>query len=98
MHITDFLTEQSKQRRTAKRRECIVKTGAKDTESLVFKDEDDHLYLGIYIEEWGAANMRLLNHLLATNQLKRKDTEFYLAYTTKIRYRNLQRNTSGIGN
>ena len=28
--------------------------------------------------------MRLLNHLLATNQIKRKDIEFYLAYTTKI--------------
>ena len=28
--------------------------------------------------------MRLLNHLLTTNQLQRKDTEFYLAYTTKI--------------
>ena len=84
VHITEFLTEQSKRRRTAKRREFIIKTGAKDAESLVFKAEDDHPYLGIYIEEWGAANMRLLNHLLTTNQLQRKDTEFYLAYTTKI--------------
>ena len=28
--------------------------------------------------------MRLLNHLLTTNQLQRKDTECYLDYTTKI--------------
>ena len=84
VHITQFLTEQSKRRRQAKRREFIIKTSSKDTESLVFKADDDHPYLGIYIEEWGAANMRLLNHLLATNQIKRKDIEFYLAYTTKI--------------
>lgn len=84
VHITLFLTEQSKRRRQAKRREFVIKTGSKDAESLVFKAEDDHPYLGIYMEEWGAANMRLLNHLLSTQQLKRNEVEYYLAYTTKI--------------
>ena len=40
--------------------------------------------MGIFIEEWGAANMRLLNHLLTTQKLCRNDIEFYFAYTTKI--------------
>lgn len=84
VHITQFLTEQSKRRRQAKRREFIIKTGSKDTDSLVFKADDDHPYLGIYMEEWGAANMRLLNHLLTTQHLKRHEIEYYLAYTTKI--------------
>ena len=37
VHITEFLTEQSKRQRQTKRREFIIKTGAKDSESLVFK-------------------------------------------------------------
>lgn len=62
----------------------IIKTGTKDSESLVFRAEDNHPYLGIYIEEWGAANMHLLNHLLANKLLNRNKIKYYLAYTTKI--------------
>ena len=36
------------------------------------------------MEEWGAANMRILNHLLSVNSIERGDVEYYLAYTTRI--------------
>ena len=84
MHITTFITEHCKQRRQNRRKEFIIKSGTNDTETLVLKPDDEHPYLGIYIEEWGAANMRLINHLLCKGQLSRDETQFYLAYTTKI--------------
>ena len=83
VHITQFITEQCKRRRQNRRKEFVIKSG-KDSEALILKPDDDHPYLGIYIEEWGAANMRLLNHLLSSGQLPRNDIEFYFAYTTKI--------------
>jgi hypothetical protein len=84
VHITTFLTEKSKRRRQNKRKEFILRTGTGDPETLVLKTEEEHPYLGIYIEEWSAANMRLLNHLLQSGALRRDEIEFYLAYTTKI--------------
>ena len=51
---------------------------------MVLKTKDEHPYPGILIEEWGAANMRLLNHLLVTKDIERGDIEFYLAYSTRI--------------
>ena len=32
-------------------KEFIMKSGSKDTETLVLRSEDKHLYLGIFIEE-----------------------------------------------
>ena len=84
VHITQFLTEKCKRRRQNKRKEFVLKAGTVNSETLVLKTDDEHPYLGIYMEEWGAANMRLLNHLLASKKLRREDIEFYLAYTTKI--------------
>ena len=84
VHITQFLTEKSKRRRQNKRKEFVLKAGTVNSETLVLKTDDEHPYLGIYMEEWGAANMRLLNQLLASKKLRREDIEFYLAYTTKI--------------
>ena len=84
VHITQFLTEKSKRRRQNKRKVFVLKAGTVNPETLVLKTDDEHPYLGNYMEEWGAANMRLLNHLLASKKLRREDIEFYLAYTTKI--------------
>ena len=84
VHITQFLTEKCKRRRQGRRKEFVLKSGSANSETLVLKADEEHPYLGIFIEEWGAANMRLLNHLLATQKLRRNDIEFYLAYTTKI--------------
>ena len=84
IHITQFLTEKSKRRRQSRRKEFVLKSGSANSETLVLKADEEHPYLGIYMEEWGAANMRLLNHLLSSKKLRREDIEFYLAYTTKI--------------
>ena len=84
VHITQFLTEKSKRRRQSRRKEFVLKSGSANSETLVLKADEEHPYLGIYMEEWGAANMRLLNHLLSTKKLRRENIEFYLAYTTKI--------------
>lgn len=84
IHITQFLTEKTKRRRQSRRQEFILRSGQTDQETIVLKTDDDHPYLGIFIEEGGTANMRILNHLLCTDQLKRTEIEFYLAYTTKI--------------
>lgn len=83
-HITQFLTEKCKRRRQNKRREFVLRSGQGNTETLVLKTDEEHPYLGIYVEEWGAANMRLLNFLLSSGMLQRQDVEYYLAYTTRI--------------
>lgn len=83
VHITQFLTEKCKRRRQNRRKEFVLRTG-QSTETMVLKTEEDHPYLGIYIEEWGAANMRLMNFLLQSGDLKREDVEYYMAYTTRV--------------
>ena len=77
------MTEQCKRHLQNRRKKFIIKSG-KDSEALILKPDDDHPYLGVYVEEWEAANMRLLNHLLYSIQLPWDEIEFYLAYTTKI--------------
>ena len=82
VHITQFLSEKSKRRKQNKRKEYVLKSS--ESETIVFKTDDEHPYLGIQMEEWGAANMRILNHLLSVNSIERGDVEYYLAYTTRI--------------
>ena len=83
VHITSYITEQCKRWRQNGRKEFIIKSGSKDTEILVLRSDDKHPYLSVFIEEWGAANIRLLNHLLGAGQLPREDIRFYLAYIKK---------------
>ena len=79
-HITDFLTERTKKRRQSQKKELIV-----DTEQrLVVRTDDQHPYSGIRMEEWVAANCRLMNYLLQTGALPRQDVEFYLAHTVNV--------------
>ena len=82
VHITQFLSEKANRRSQSKRQEFVLRSGR--TETLVLKTEDDHPYLGIYMEQWGAAKMRLLNHLLSKGDLSRENIEYYMAYTTRI--------------
>lgn len=84
VHVTQFLTEKAKRRRQSRRKDFVMKTSGPDSERLLIKCEDDHPYGGIFIEEWGAANCRVMNHLLQTGQLSRPDMEYYLAYTAKV--------------
>ena len=50
----------------------------------MLRTEETHPYRGLTVGEWGAANMRLLNHLLQENKLPRSQVEYYMAYTAHI--------------
>ena len=80
IHITSFLSEETKKRLRNKRQQYLVQQG----ENLTMKIRDEHPYAGISTMEYGAANMRLLNYLLSNGILPREKVEFYLAYTTLI--------------
>jgi len=80
IHITSFLSEDTKKRLRNKRQQYLVQQG----ESLTMRVRDEHPYAGISIFEYGAANMRLMNHLLTHGKLERDKVEYYLAYTTLI--------------
>ena len=86
VHIKQFITEQCKRRRPNRRKEFIIQAG-KDSEELILKPDDEHPYLGIYVEELGAANS---THLLSSGQLPRDEIEFYLTYIL-LRFSNLQK-------
>lgn len=82
VHVTQFLSEETKRRRQNRRQKEFVLHTNSSTFSL--RNDDGHPYLGIYIDEWGAANMRVLNYLLSSGQIIREEVEYYLAYSTKI--------------
>ena len=84
LHITEFITEKTKRRRHARKREIVLSTGGSNQDRIVFKTDEDHPYSGILIEEWGAANCRVMNALLSKGILRRENVEYYLAYTAKI--------------
>lgn len=82
LHITDFLTEDTKRRRQSRKKEVILSQS--DGDRVVLKTDDKHPYSGILVGEWGAANCRLMNALIERGDLLRDDIEYYLAYTTRI--------------
>lgn len=87
VHITQFLSERSKKKRQNRRKEIVLSQGHganSESDRLVLKTEEEHPYARIAMEEWGAANCRLMNYLIQDGQLARKDLEFYLAYTAKV--------------
>ena len=84
IHITQFLSEKTKKRLQYRRKNLILSELESGESQLTVKADDMHPYSGIFIDEWGAANMRLLNHLLSQGILSREDIEFYLAYTTTV--------------
>ena len=83
-HITDFLSEKTKKRRQSRKKELILSTGGGNQDRLVLKPDEDHPYSGITIDEWGAANCRVMHALLVKGTLRRDHVEYYLAYTAKI--------------
>jgi hypothetical protein len=84
IHITQFISEKTRKRRISRRREVIVPSVDHNGDRVVVQREDTQPYSGIYQTEWGAANCRLMHHLLSTGLLARQDIEYYLAYTAKI--------------
>lgn len=83
LHITQFLPEKVKARRKNKGQDVFLSKGG-DGDTLVVRTESNHPYSGISLDEWGAANMRLMYALLADGSLARCDVEFYMAYTSLI--------------
>ena len=83
VHISSFLGEKAKKRIAFRRKDLILTRSGEDS-NLVVRSDEPHPYAGITVDEWGAANARLMNHLLQTSQLQRQDIEFYLAYTAII--------------
>lgn len=88
IHITQFLPPNSKKRLQQSKRDLVVSAVQNEEggseERLMVTQHDAHPYAGISIHAWGAANCRLVNHLLATGMLARSKLEFYLAYTTTV--------------
>ena len=84
VHITLFISERARKKRQNRRKEIVLSHSSPESDRLVLKTDEDHPYARIAMEEWGAANCCLMNHLLLNQQLMRPDIEFYLAYTAKI--------------
>ncbi len=64
-HIHQFLSDKAQARRKARQRDPWTRAGTDETAgTLVIWSEDPHPYRGISHDEWSAANMRLLSHLL----------------------------------
>lgn len=80
VHITEFLPEHVKRRRTPKNYR-VTQSASNDVQ---FTTEQETTYAGISVDEWGAANMRLLNYLLSSEKMKYRDVDYYHAYTTQI--------------
>ena len=85
VHITQFLSEATRKKRQTRRKQFVLGQRSSDSE-LVITSDDDHLYSGITIEEWGAANARIMAHLLHTGQLLPQHIDYYIAYTVQIGY------------
>ena len=82
-HITQFLSERTKKKRQSRRREFVLaQSGSED--NFVLKQQEEHPYSGISIDEWSAANCRLMSHLIHSGELPTEDIDYYLAYSTQI--------------
>ncbi len=81
LHITQFLLQSAKAKCRARFKDTVVVGGLGERQLLVRHDEA-HPYQGVSHDEWAAANIRLLNHMLTTRDIERSDIEYYLAYTT----------------
>lgn len=82
-HITQFLSEKTKKRRSDKSRKEIFLGGIGE-EKISIRSDDIHPYAGLTIGEWGAANVRLMNSLLTDGTLLRDQIEYYMAYTAHV--------------
>ena len=79
-HITQFLSERTKKKQQSRRREFeLAQPGSED--NFVLKQQE-HPYSGISMDEWSAANCRLMSHLIHSGELSTEDIDYYLAYST----------------
>lgn len=78
-HICGFLPEEVRQRMNRKWKDVMKWMEATDG-TVVLKAEDQPK-LSISQAEWGAANMRVMFHLLQVGDLSRAQTEDYMSFT-----------------
>ena len=84
VHITQFLSEKAKRRQQYRRKDLVLTRGNSGENQLMVQADERHPYAGLSIDEWAAANIRLLHHLTNHGLLSRNDMDFYLAYTVTI--------------
>ena len=84
VHITDFLSTKAKKKIRQRRHDVVLSRSTDDDDRLIVRTDDQHPYAGISVDEWGAANARVMNRLLQTGDLPRADIEYYLAYTATV--------------
>lgn len=80
--IISFVPDAVAKRVATKARDKMALIPGPDGKLVVRADEDQPAY--ITLAEWGAANLRLMQHLLDTGELARSEIEFYNAYTLMI--------------
>ena len=84
VHITDFLSEQARKKLRNRRKDLVLTRQSEADDTLIVRTDDRHPYSGISVDEWSAANTRVLNKLLSSGDLKRDQIEYYLAYTATV--------------
>ena len=80
--IISFLPEKAKDRIQRSRKDRMILTQGEDGSISVKSNDKESFYISL--SEWGAANMRLMNHLLQNGDLPRDHVEYYLAYTMQV--------------
>lgn len=82
LRIANFVPDSVARRTAGKGKERVALVQGADGKLMV--KEDDDLPSHLTLSEWGAANLRLLQHLLDSGELARADIGFYNAYTLMI--------------
>lgn len=80
--ITNFIPESVGKRLAAKNKERM--SLIQDADGKFSIKTDDQLPGHLTLSEWGAANIRLMQHLLDSGELARTDIEYYNAYSLMI--------------
>ena len=81
LQIVDFLPEHVKTRVNKKKKENFTLTEGENG-GLTLKTEETAFYVSI--DEWGAANQRILAHMIQEGLLDRREIEYYLSYTVMV--------------
>ena len=82
LQVRDFVPDQVRQRLAKKKRETLRWVEAADGSFSIQADDQAPAYLTQ--AEWGAANMRIMSHLIKVGDLQRLRVEEYMAYTVIV--------------
>ena len=80
--ITAFLQEAARERLNNRRKDRVYLAEGVDGSVSIKAEEAGRQYISV--DEWAAANTRILAHLLEEGELARSDVEYYLAYTVNV--------------